>query len=48
MKPLIVLLALALASPPSFAISPTKAEIGQVQWKAYVCRVFYLKSCRVP
>ena len=47
MKPLIVLLALAVAQP-AFATSPMKAEIGQVQWKAYVCRVFFLKSCRVP
>jgi hypothetical protein len=43
-----LIIAALLLAQPAFAISPTKAEIGQVQWKAYVCRVFYLKSCRVP
>ena len=43
-----LILAALLLVQPAFAISPTKAEIGQVQWKAYVCRVFTIKSCRIP
>lgn len=43
-----LILAVLLLAQPAFAISPTKAEIGQVQWKAYVCRVFHLKGCRLP
>jgi hypothetical protein len=46
MRSLIV--AALLLAQPALALSPTKAEMGPVQWKAYVCRVFSFKGCALP